>query len=114
MIDQDHATSVSRYFFLIQPHDLPEPMIANDPVWYLHRTLDEWCGTPGALDPRRSASTSAALTPRRSTRRARTIARARSGRPCSYRLRSVHHKRNLAVLAADLAQRGHICSPATG
>ena len=51
-IDQQNATTVWRYFFLIQPHDLPERMIASDPVWYLRWTLDEWCGTPGALDER--------------------------------------------------------------
>lgn len=51
-IDQEHATIVWRYFFLIQPHDLPERMIAGDPGWYLRWTLDEWCGTPGALDGR--------------------------------------------------------------
>jgi haloacetate dehalogenase len=48
-IDQQHATTVWRYFFLIQPHDLPERLIAGDPHGYLHWTLDEWCGTPGAL-----------------------------------------------------------------
>jgi haloacetate dehalogenase len=50
-IDQEHATTVWRYFFLIQPHDLPERLIGSDPHRYLHWTLDEWCGTPGALDP---------------------------------------------------------------
>jgi haloacetate dehalogenase len=49
-IDQRHATTVWRYFFLIQPHDLPERLIGNDPRWYLRWTLNEWCGTPGALD----------------------------------------------------------------
>jgi haloacetate dehalogenase len=49
-IDQQHATTVWRYFFLIQPHDLPERLIAGDPRGYLHWTLGEWCGTPGALD----------------------------------------------------------------
>jgi haloacetate dehalogenase len=51
-IDQRHATAVWRYFFLIQPHDLPEQLIAGGPRAYLHWTLDEWCGTPEALDPR--------------------------------------------------------------
>ncbi|MFC0509036.1 alpha/beta fold hydrolase [Micromonospora costi] len=49
-IDQRHATTVWRYFFLIQPHDLPERLIGGDPQGYLRWTLDEWCGTPGALD----------------------------------------------------------------
>jgi haloacetate dehalogenase len=30
-IDQQHATTVWRYFFLIQPPDLPERLIASDP-----------------------------------------------------------------------------------
>jgi haloacetate dehalogenase len=49
-IDQQHATTVWRYFFLTQPHDLPERLIAGDPHGYLHWTLDEWCETPGAID----------------------------------------------------------------
>jgi haloacetate dehalogenase len=49
-IDQARATTVWRYFFLIQPHDLPERLIGSNPLGYLHWTLDEWCGTPRALD----------------------------------------------------------------
>jgi haloacetate dehalogenase len=49
LIDRRHATTVWRYFFLIQPFDLPERLIGNDPEWYLQWTLREWCGTPGAL-----------------------------------------------------------------
>jgi haloacetate dehalogenase len=48
-IDQARATTVWRYFFLIQPHDLPERLIAGDRRGYLHWTLNEWCTTPGAL-----------------------------------------------------------------
>jgi haloacetate dehalogenase len=48
-LDRDHALAVWRYAFLTQPSDLPERMIAADPRWYLRRTLDEWCATPGAL-----------------------------------------------------------------
>jgi len=51
-IDQDHATSVWRYFFLIQPQDLPERLIGGDPHGYLRWTLNEWCGTPAALTER--------------------------------------------------------------
>jgi haloacetate dehalogenase len=47
-IDQRRATMVWRYFFLIQPHDLPERLIGRDPGFYLRWTLDEWCGTAGA------------------------------------------------------------------
>jgi haloacetate dehalogenase len=49
-IDHRRAATVWRYFFLIQPHDLPERLIAGDPRGYLHWTLDEWCGTRGVLD----------------------------------------------------------------
>jgi haloacetate dehalogenase len=51
-IDQARATNVWRCFFLIQPHDLPERLIRSDPRGYLHWTLEEWCGTSGALDER--------------------------------------------------------------
>jgi haloacetate dehalogenase len=49
-IDQQRATTVWRYFFLTQPHDLPERLIAGDRRGYLHWTLNEWCATPGAFD----------------------------------------------------------------
>jgi haloacetate dehalogenase len=48
-VDQQRATTVWRYFFLIQPRDLPERLIAGDRRGYLHWTLNEWCATPGAL-----------------------------------------------------------------
>jgi haloacetate dehalogenase len=48
-IDDARARSVWRYFFLVQPFDLPERLIAADPGFYLRWTLQEWCGTPGAL-----------------------------------------------------------------
>jgi haloacetate dehalogenase len=48
-IDQRRATTVWRYFFLIQPYDLPERLIGRNPDFYLAWTLDEWCGTAGAL-----------------------------------------------------------------
>jgi haloacetate dehalogenase len=48
-IDRQRATTVWRYFFLIQPRDLPEQLIAANANRYLHWTLEEWCGTPGAL-----------------------------------------------------------------
>lgn len=38
-----------RYFFLVQPHDLPKRLIGCNPEGYLRWTFDEWCGTPGAL-----------------------------------------------------------------
>jgi haloacetate dehalogenase len=48
-IDRPRAITVWRYFFLVQPFDLPERLIGNDPGHYLRWTLDEWCATPGAL-----------------------------------------------------------------
>jgi haloacetate dehalogenase len=48
-IDKQRATTVWRYFFLIQPYDLPERLIGGGPQHYLEWTLDAWCGTPGAL-----------------------------------------------------------------
>jgi haloacetate dehalogenase len=50
LLDQQRATAVWRYFFLVQPPDLPERLIGADPGFYLDWTLREWCGTPGALD----------------------------------------------------------------
>jgi haloacetate dehalogenase len=49
-LDQERATTVWRYFFLVQPPDLPERLIGADPGFYLDWTFREWCGTPGALD----------------------------------------------------------------
>jgi haloacetate dehalogenase len=49
-LDQERATTVWRYFFLVQPSELPERLIGADPGFYLDWTLGEWCGTPGALD----------------------------------------------------------------
>jgi haloacetate dehalogenase len=48
-LDQRRATNVWRYFFLIQPPDLPERLIRADPIGYLDGTLQEWCKTPGSL-----------------------------------------------------------------
>jgi haloacetate dehalogenase len=48
-VDQRRATTVWRYFFLVQPPPLPERLIGADPDFYLRWTLDEWCQTPGAL-----------------------------------------------------------------
>jgi haloacetate dehalogenase len=48
-LDQGRATAVWRYFFLIQPTDLPERLIGADPDFYLRWTFDEWCARPDAL-----------------------------------------------------------------
>jgi haloacetate dehalogenase len=51
-LDRSRATTVWRYFFLIQPSPLPERLIEAQRDLYLGWTLDEWCGAPGALDER--------------------------------------------------------------
>jgi len=48
-LDLRRATTVWRYFFLIQPPDLPERLVGSQADAYLEWTLEEWCGTPGAL-----------------------------------------------------------------
>jgi haloacetate dehalogenase len=48
-LSQKRATTVWRYFFLIQPPDLPERLIGADPDFYLRWTFNEWCGSPHAL-----------------------------------------------------------------
>jgi haloacetate dehalogenase len=48
-LNQPRATTAWRYFFLIQPSDLPERMIGADPGFYLRWTFNEWSGTPGAI-----------------------------------------------------------------
>ena len=40
--DQALATAYYHWFFLIQPHDLPERLIGADPVYYLRRKLGAW------------------------------------------------------------------------
>jgi haloacetate dehalogenase len=49
-IDQAKATTVWRYFFLIQPAPLPERLIAADPAFYLEWTLSEWSGDRSLLE----------------------------------------------------------------
>lgn len=61
-VDQRHATTVWRYFFLIQP-GLPERMVGADPRHYLRYTLAEWCATAGALVPEPVAEYSRCFTP---------------------------------------------------
>jgi haloacetate dehalogenase len=48
-LDQQRAITVWRYMFLVQPSDLPERLIGGDPERYLRWTLQEWCGTRGAI-----------------------------------------------------------------
>jgi haloacetate dehalogenase len=48
-LSQENATTVWRYFFLIQPPGLPERLIGADPGFYIDWTFSEWCGTSGSL-----------------------------------------------------------------
>lgn len=48
--DQEFATAYYHWFFLIQPADFPERMIANDTRHYLRHTIASWCKTEGAFD----------------------------------------------------------------
>jgi haloacetate dehalogenase len=51
-MNQKLAAADYHWFFLIQPGELPERLIANDPYFYLRWTLDHWAGTDkGALTP---------------------------------------------------------------
>jgi haloacetate dehalogenase len=50
-LDRERATTVWRYFFLVQPFDLPERLIAADPGFYLRWTFEEWAGDRRALAP---------------------------------------------------------------
>jgi haloacetate dehalogenase len=40
--DQAFATAYYHWFFLIQPHGLPERLIGADPVYYLRQKLGGW------------------------------------------------------------------------
>ncbi len=48
--DRVFAEAYYHWFFLIQPADFPERMIANDTHHYLRHTFASWCKTDGAFD----------------------------------------------------------------
>ncbi|WP_072395354.1 alpha/beta hydrolase [Hyphomicrobium sp. CS1GBMeth3] len=48
--NQAFATAYYHWFFLIQPPDFPERMIANNTNYYLRHTIASWCRTEGAFD----------------------------------------------------------------
>jgi haloacetate dehalogenase len=48
--DREFATAYYHWFFLIQPADFPERLIANDTRHYLRHTIASWCRTEGAFD----------------------------------------------------------------
>jgi haloacetate dehalogenase len=47
--NQDFATRYFWWFFLIQPEDLPERMIGQDPEYFLRRHIGGQVKTPGAV-----------------------------------------------------------------
>jgi haloacetate dehalogenase len=40
--DMEFATAYYHWFFLIQPYDIPERMIGNDPLYYLEKKFGQW------------------------------------------------------------------------
>lgn len=40
--DMEFATAYYHWFFLIQPYDIPERMIENDPLYYLKKKFGQW------------------------------------------------------------------------
>jgi len=50
-VDQALAYGSYHWFFLAQPFDLPERLIASDPDFYLERTIASWAGEGAVLAP---------------------------------------------------------------
>ena len=48
--DKEFATAYYHWFFLIQPADFPERMIANNTHHYIRETIASWCKTEGTFD----------------------------------------------------------------
>jgi haloacetate dehalogenase len=48
--DQEFATRYFWWFFLIQPYDLPERLIAGDPDYFLRKHIEGQSKTPGAVE----------------------------------------------------------------
>lgn len=49
--DKRFATSYYHWYFLIQPYDLPERLIGQDPEYYLVSKLKAWSRVPDAFSP---------------------------------------------------------------
>ncbi|MFO7993137.1 MAG: alpha/beta hydrolase [Marinobacter sp.] len=49
--DQNFATGYYHWFFLIQPHGLPEHMIGMDPDYFLREKLNRWSGPDASFEP---------------------------------------------------------------
>jgi haloacetate dehalogenase len=50
-VDRTLATAYYHWFFYIQPFDVPERLIAGDPIAYLHTILGRFGGRPGSFAP---------------------------------------------------------------
>jgi haloacetate dehalogenase len=50
--DQAFATAYYHWFFLIQPFDLPERLIASDPIYYLRKKTGSFGSAADVFDPR--------------------------------------------------------------
>jgi haloacetate dehalogenase len=50
-VDRRLATAYYHWFFYIQPFDVPERLIAGDPISYLHTELGRFGGRPDAFAP---------------------------------------------------------------
>jgi haloacetate dehalogenase len=50
-VDRRLATAYYHWFFLAQPADLPERLIACDPIYFLHRCLGSWGSGLDAHEP---------------------------------------------------------------
>lgn len=48
-VDARFGQDTYHWFFLSQPHDLPERLIGSDPAFFLRWTLESWANTPGWL-----------------------------------------------------------------
>lgn len=49
--DKEFATIYYHWFFLIQPADFPERLVAAQPEYFLRSSLRRWAGDPSALAP---------------------------------------------------------------
>lgn len=51
-VNKQVATDYFHWYFLIQPHGLPERLIAGDPEFFLRCVLNSWTDDLSAFDPR--------------------------------------------------------------
>ncbi|MEM7104895.1 MAG: alpha/beta hydrolase [Bacteroidota bacterium] len=50
--DMDFATAYYHWFFLIQPYDIPERMIGQDPLYFLKKKFGQWGKDAAAITPK--------------------------------------------------------------